>query len=364
MTSRDVVDELVRHAQPSADIAALRACARRLETIAARTEVVGRDFSAAHARPGLCDGGLREGVDDNVRAIAGPRGSAVADVVTRLGALVATLDRYADEVAGTCEHLSLASAIAERDLMRAEVASLVGHPTAIVAATGAATSVVGAIGDDAVERAARIDPATAPVRSSDVPAAHDDSSASAQAPGAQAPGTEAPGTQTSGTHAPTMSGAGLPAMAAAVPMAAAMTRAFTGHADSPVAVDGERLAERARQLYSSLPPDLAQWVRMSVGVGCTPAREMIAVVGTSDPVPYLRTGVTIGAGEHLAGSARGSELAIAEQLEALGARPLAVASAHPVPAEVIAYFDDLGVPVIAPAAAPTDPDTGPGEFDD
>ena len=85
MTSRDVVDELVRHAQPSADIAALRACARRLETIAARTEVVGRDFSAAHARPGLCDGGLREGVDDNVRAIAGPEAARSPDVVTRLG---------------------------------------------------------------------------------------------------------------------------------------------------------------------------------------------------------------------------------------------------------------------------------------
>ena len=161
-------------------------------------------------------------------------------------------------------------------------------------------------------------------------------------PGAQAPGTEAPGTQTSGTHAPTMSGAGLPAMAAAVPMAAAMTRAFTGHADSPVAVDGERS-------LLSVPGNCIRRCRRTwrSGSGCRSVwaahrQEMIAVVGTSDPVPYLRTGVTISAGEHLAGSARGSEVGDRRTAGSAGCRPLAVASAHPVPAEVIACFDDLG----------------------
>ncbi|MFZ2238909.1 MAG: hypothetical protein WAV90_05125, partial [Gordonia amarae] len=113
------------------------------------------------------------------------------------------------------------------------------------------------------------------------------------------------------------------------------------------------------------PQDLTQWVRMSVGVGCTPARELVEVVGTSDPVAYLRTGITIGSGEHLAGSPRGSEFAIAEHLEAMGARPLAVASAHPVPAHVTTHFEDLGVQVIAPsAAAPAPVGTDPDELDD
>ena len=38
---RSVVDALLRENDPSADVAMLKACSRRLETIAARTEAVG-----------------------------------------------------------------------------------------------------------------------------------------------------------------------------------------------------------------------------------------------------------------------------------------------------------------------------------
>lgn len=352
MTSpRDVVDALAQASDPTADVAALRACARRLEAIATQTEAVGRAFTTAHTRAGLGAGGLREGTDHAAHAIAGARGSAVADVVARLGALAATLDGYADEVVGTRDRLSLASAIAERDLLRAEIASLVGHPTALVAASGAATSVFGTIGDAAVERAAQLDPG------------HTDRASSDPQPDDQSAGSHSP---TSGAYPPMASGAAFPGMVAAAPVAAAaMAGAFGGHPDPPPEVDGTRLAERARELHASLPRDLTQWVRMSVGVGCTAARELIEVVGTSDPVAYLRTGVTIGATEHLAGSPRGSEFAIAEHFEAIGARPLAVASAHPVPAHVTAHFGDLGVRLIAPSAAVPQPvGEDPDELDD
>ena len=142
---------------------------------------------------------------------------------------------------------------------------------------------------------------------------------------------------------------GLPAMAAAVPMAAAMTRAFTGHADSPVAVDGERLAERARQLYSSLPPDLAQWVRMSVGVGCTPARDdrsgrhqrPCSVPADRGHDRCRRTSRRIGARVRAGDRRTAGSAGCPTARGGLGSSRSA---------EVIACFDDLGVPVIAPAA--------------
>jgi hypothetical protein len=329
---RSVVDALLRENDPSADVAMLKACSRRLETIAARTEAAGAAFSRAHARTGV--GGLREGTDTAVRVIVGPHEGAVADVVSRLEALAGVLDRYADEVVDIRNRLSLTSAIAERDLVRAEVASLVGHPTALVAAAGAATVAFGAVGEDAVERATNLDPGSGHRLTADGRAAHEDQPVNGQDPAA---------------HAPLLSGAAMPAMLAAAPVAAAMAGASPRGLDGPVAVDEAGLAERVRELQASLPPEPATWVRMSVGVGCAPSGEMIEVVGTSDPIAYLRAGVSVGAGEQVAGSARGSEFAVTDHLAAIGARPLVVASAHPVPAHVGSRLDELGVRLIAPS---------------
>lgn len=322
----DTVQTLLDELTPDIDAAALSSAAQRYEDLAQRLSELAHIL--AGAAPALADplGGGRTSVAVVTRAhdvAGGELGTAVAQV--RATADVVRL--FAEAVAMTQQRLIVVAAIADRDLLAAQVmVAATGDTTLRAGAEYSAAQVMTAAVGELDWRAGQIaDEAT-------------DTSGSDQPPQQHSPGM----------GAPMMPAAMMAPMAAALAGAAAHGAGDNLVFDVDVsAADLAMLQTRAAVLTATQPPEVAPWIRLAVGWGQDGDGRRVVVVGTSEPAGYLRPGVVPEPHEVVVGDGRAPELAIIDHFADRALTPLAVCAATPAPPEVTALVGEAGAATVA-----------------
>ena len=281
-------------------------------------------------------------------AMEGRTGSALAAKATTLadqaagaahlvGAESDLAARFSDLVVLTHERLTVAAAMADRDLQAAQVVDVTtGDIIAAMGAEHAAATVLAAVAGD-FESGSRELADTASAHAAEQP-----DSEHGQATGNAAGAPMIPGA---------MMGAGS-AMAAAGKMRGGDLPAATDVS----AADLSMLQTRAAHLSSMQPPEVAPWIRIAVGLGQDHDGRRVVVVGTSEPGGYLRPGTVPEPNEVVVGDGRSPELVIVDYLAARDLVPLAVCATTPPSPEVRSQLADAGV-----TTSSGDEGNGPGD---
>lgn len=307
---------------PTADVNALRECARRCRELADALAAVGSDIVDAHRGIGGA-GALHDALGVGVDRLAGGEESTTLTAVARAHALADIVDRYADAAESAQGEMSVVAAIADRDRLRADLMADLGDDSARVVAAVGGRMAMTAAGDEYTDAAGNVDTTHH----------HDDG--------------QPPPAATSGM----MPFAAMGGLAAA---GAGLGAAFHhGGGDSGGATlaqsDINWLQRRAEQLQAALGPSVSPWVRMAVGIGIADNGARTIVVGAGDvPAPYLYAGIDHVPGEVVAGNGGSAEMAVANTIAAQGMRVEAVAAATPMSAAAEEALSDMGAAVFAP----------------
>lgn len=323
-TVRTLLDELT----PDIDAAKLIHSAQRYDDLAQRLSEL--ELTLTGAVRAIVD----TFADGRTSEAMGPRAQELVDggLATATARVRATADlvrAYAEAVATTRQRLAVVAAIADRDLLAAQVlVATTGDTTLYAGAERSAAQVMTAAAGELDWRARQIaDDATDPT-GSDAPPEHN------------SPGSGAP-----------MPGAVMAPMGAALAGFAANRAGddLTPDIDVP-ATDLGMLRTRAVTLAATQPPEVAPWIRVAVGLGQDRDGGRVVVVGTSEPAGYLRPGVMPEPHEVVVGDGRAPELAIIDYFADRALTPLAVCAATPAPPEVTALVDEAGAATVATPA--------------
>lgn len=318
---RAYADELAPGVWPTADVAGLRAEAESCRDLARQSADLIAEVDHAHHNAPVGAGAFADAIERSHTSLTGPSalgGGELGQLSGRLEAAAGALDAYADAATRAHNEMAVIAAIADRDRLRADLLASLGDDSARVTAAGAGRLALTAAGEEYTDEAGR---ATRD---------HDGN-----------PSTAA----TSGM----MPFAALGALAGAGVVAGTIGHAPVTDARSELSeADIDWLQRRAAQLQAALPASVGPWVRMAVGLGVASDGTRSVVVGTSDPYPYERQGISLSNYESMAGNGRPPELAITDHLTTLGLETQAVAVATPTTSEVTHALAELGAELFAP----------------
>lgn len=324
-------EAIVAGCRPTSDAAAVAEIGTRLHALADRLSEMATDvamlFRGLDAGEGRFYRAALEGGDRLLGVAAHeaggrdalwePQTGSAGPHVGLLGASTAMRDaavaltRFANLTASTQQRVDLIAAIADRDRMLGDLAASLGDDTLAVTAASAGRLALTAAGDDYADQSAD--------------AASADSTSAA----------------TSGMMPMAgFAGLGSAAMAAggAATTGGRSTRRRDGESEAGLTDHEPReltrgecaaLAARVSAVQASLAGGASSWVQIALGVGEHPRTGRVMVFGTSDPVPYVRVGMTLRLGEQLAGDGRDPEIALLDHMARAGVVPMAVASSRP-----------------------------------
>ncbi|MGC4963904.1 hypothetical protein ACPXCG_19085 [Gordonia sp. DT218] len=322
---RALAEELAPGTWPSADVGGLRAAAVRCRDLASRVADLAAEVGAAHRDRAIGAGAFHDGVVEGGRALTDSPDTGFGRLIGRLETTATALDTYADAAATTHNEMTVIASLADRERLRSDLLSTLGDDSARVVAAGGGRMALTAAGEDYTEAAG-----DAGHRH------HDDqpqpAATSGMLPFSAMSGLAAGAGALAATHAGTVS---------------------VGPAELSGA-DTDWLQRRAAHLQSGLPSSVAGWVRMAVGIGVAPDGSRAVVVGTSDPYPYQREGITLGAGEIMAGNGRAAELAVVDHMTGSGISLQAIASATPMAPATLAALAGTDAELFAPDQQGTD----------
>ncbi|MGK9271135.1 hypothetical protein KXR83_09065 [Williamsia muralis] len=320
-TPGEQVERLLREAWPAIDPDMIGRSVERYRVVAQRLFALQSAIEAATA-------GVADAMEGRTGSALAAKATALADQTARAAHLVGAesdlAGRFSDLVVLTHERLTVAAAMADRDLQAAKVVDVTtGDITAAMGAEHAAATVLAAVAGD-FESGSRELADTAAAHAAE----HRDSE-HGQTTGNAAGAPMIPGA---------MMGAGS-AMAAAGKMRGGDLPAATDVS----AADLSMLQTRAAHLSSMQPPEVAPWIRIAVGLGQDHDGRRVVVVGTSEPGGYLRPGTVPEPNEVVVGDGRFPELVIVDYLAARDLVPLAVCATTPPTPEVRSQLADAGV---------------------
>ncbi|GAA3689703.1 hypothetical protein [Gordonia hankookensis] len=316
---RALAEQLAPGTWPSADVRGLRAAAARCRDLASRAADLAVEVVAAHRDHVIGAGAFHDGVVEGGRALTGSPDTGFGRLIGRLESTAKTLDSYADAAATTHNEMAVIASLADRERLRSDLLATLGDDSARVVTAGGGRMALTAAGEDYTDAAGGAGHRH-----------HDD---------------QAQPAATSGML-PFSAMSGLAAGAGAL----AASHAGTVSPD-PAELSGPDtnwLQRRAAQLQSGLPSSVAGWVRMAVGIGVSADGSRAVVIGTSDPYPYLREGITLSAGEIIAGNGRAAELAVVDHMTASGISLQAIASATPMAPGTLAALAGTDAELFAP----------------
>jgi hypothetical protein len=318
MTTHDRAQDLLGEVWPSIDPTRLTLAAQRYDAVVLRLlDVQTALAAAAEATTDGLAGRTREALAGRTGALS-DRVAAAVDVAQGNADFVRG---YADAITRTQERLTVAAAIADRDLTAASVLTVTsGEVTSMIGAEHAAATVLAAV-------AGELDDRTRELANDAVAQANYES------------------TQQSGSAVtPMVPGAMMGAMAPALAAAGATMHGgdvrFSGDVAS---ADLAMLRARAAQLSAVQPPEVAPWIRLAVGLGEDHDGRRIVVVGTSEPAGYLRPGTVPERHEVVVGDGRPPELAIVDYLRERELVPIAVCATTPPTTDVQSQLAEAGV---------------------
>lgn len=317
---------------PDVDPMRLRSSARRYETLAqSLSELQVPLDGAARVIADAFDGHTSDAASGRARAVAD---GELTTALTRLQTTADMVRAYADAVTATQQRLTVVAAIADRDLLAAQV---------VVVATGDTTAQT-----EAEQSAARVMTATAGELDTRARQIADDATDQTASDA---------GADSTGTGTPMVPAAMISPMAATLGGLAAHRagRGSTFEAE-PAAAELLMLRGRAATLAATVPPEVAPWVRLAVGLGRSGDGRRVVVIGTSEPGGYLRPGVVPEPHEVVVGDGRAPELAIIGYFADRDVIPLAVCAATPAPPDVSALVTGSG----AATVDVVDDDSSPG----
>lgn len=317
-------EDLLPGSWPSADEEALRTQALRCRGLADHIRQIGGDIERARSEYAHGRGVFAENVDLGLHRIVGAD-TGTGATADRLDVMAGRLDRFADVVADTRRAVSAIAAITDRDVRRAELLAILGDDSARVVAASSGRLALTAAGDDYTDRA--------------------------DAAGKHEPGAldTVPAAATSGMMPFAPMGA-LGALGAGV----AAGRAASGTSNTAVSsedletTDLVWLRRRAERLGASVAAGVGGWLRTAVGLGVSDRGRRVVVVGTNDPQPYQRRGMTLADDEALTADGRAPELAVVDHMQRTGTTPRAVASATPMAPGVVSALRAADVAIVGP----------------
>lgn len=325
---RGVAEALAPGRWPTTDEHGVHAVAQRLAELVARLHGIAADVVAVHDahpigdgafhRAVHADGGDRRGGAEFSRdpEFGGDAERGLRAVARDLDAAVTAVHDFADATVRARERMTLVAAIADRDRLVGEVTALLGDGTRRVQAAAAGRLALVAAGEEYAEDASAAAAQFGTTHGGTIHDARPD------------PDTAMTGGASGGLMP--MGGPAAAAGAFGVGMVAgralASGRVADGAPPTLTRSEGEFLLRRATALQDALDAREATWVQVAVGIGTGPEGARLVVVGTSDPVPYLRIGLRLQDTEELAGDGRAPEIAVLDHLTARGMVPLAVAS--------------------------------------
>lgn len=321
-TPGEQVERLLRDAWPAIDPDMIGRSVERYRIVAQRLFALQSAIEAVSTE-------VADAMDGRTGSALAAKATALANQAARAAHLVGAESdlaaRFSDLVVLTHERLTVAAAIADRDLHAAQVVDVTtGDITAAMGAEHAAATVLAAVAGD-FESGSRELADTASAHAAEQP-----DSEHGQATGNAAGAPMIPGA---------MMGAGS-AMAAA---AGRMRGGDLPFATDVSAADLSMLQTRAAHLSSMQPPEVAPWIRFAVGLGQDHDGRRIVVVGTSEPGGYLRPGTVPEPNEVVVGDGRSPELVIVDYLAARDLVPLAVCATTPPTPEVRSQLAEAGV---------------------
>lgn len=320
-TPGEQVERLLRDAWPVIDPDLIGRSAEQYRAVAQRILAVQSAIEAASAE-------VTDAIDGQTGSALAVKATALAAQAARAAHLVGAESdlaaRFSDLMVLTHERLTVAAAMADRDLHAAQLVDVTtGDITAAMGAEHAAATVLAAVAGD-LEAGSR-------------------ELADTAADAAEQRDSEHGQTTGNAAGAPMIPGA---MMGAGSAMAAAAGKMRGG--DLPSATDlssGDlsMLQARAAHLSAMQSPEVAPWIRMAVGLGQDHDGRRIVVVGTSEPGGYLRPGTVPEPNEVVVGDGRSPELVIVDYLAARDLFPLAVCATTPPTPEVRSQLADAGV---------------------
>lgn len=320
-TPLEQVERLLRDAWPVIDPDVIGRSVERYRAVGQRLLAVQSAIEAASAE-------VTDAMDGQTGSALAVKATALAAQAARAANLVGAESdlaaRFSDLVVLTHERLTVAAAIADRDLHAAQLVDVTtGDITAAMGAEHAAATVLAAVAGDLESGSREL--------------------ADTAAHAAEQRDSEHGQTTVNAAGAPMIPGA---MMGAGSAMAAAAGKMRAG--DLPSAADlssGDlsMLQTRAAHLSAMQPPEVAPWIRMAVGLGQDHDGRRIVVVGTSEPGGYLRPGTVPEPNEVVVGDGRSPELVIVDYLAARDLVPLAVCATTPPTPEVCSLLADAGV---------------------
>lgn len=321
-TPGEQVERLLRDAWPAIDPDMIGRSVERYHVVAQRLFALQSAIEAATTE-------VADAMDGRTGSALAAKATALANQAARAAHLVGAESdlaaRFSDLVVLTHERLTVAAAIADRDLHAAQVVSVTtGDITAAMGAEHAAATVLAAVAGDFESGSREL---------ADTASAH----------AAEQPDSEHGQATGNAAGAPMIPGA---MMGAGSAMAAAAGRMRGGDLPSATdvsAADLSMLQTRAAHLSSMQPPEVAPWIRFAVGLGQDHDGRRIVVVGTSEPGGYLRPGTVPEPNEVVVGDGRSPELVIVDYLAARDLVPLAVCATTPPTPEVRSQLAEAGV---------------------
>ncbi|RPA58337.1 hypothetical protein EF294_15905 [Gordonia oryzae] len=342
--TRALAESLVPGCWPTTDDATLGHVASGLAALRERLDHLAADLAAAFRDVDGGDGRFTHAILAGRDRLVGDEEAALPTTARAVAAAADAVEAFADLTVAARLRIELVAAITGRDQMLGELAAALGDDTHAVRAATAGRMALTAAGDEYTEQSGtlvRADPA---------------------GPGGGGHTDEGTGSSASATSGmmPMAGFAGLGAAAAGAGLGSAVRRVpagprtgSDGEADEPpelTRAEYDALARRAAALHMSLPGAVGSWVQIAVGVGEHPQTGRTVVIATSDPVPYLRRGMSIRSGEELVGDGRVPEIALVHHMQNSGVIPLAVASASPPSAQARAAIAASGAAQVASAS--------------
>jgi hypothetical protein len=321
---RRIAEELAPDRWPDTDVIAIGELAQRLAGLAARLVAVANTVETVHRDHRIGSGAFDQATLDTATRLA----NDVTGTAGGLAVSATTLAAFANLTTTTRQKMAVVATIADRDRLLGMIGSAVGDDTPAVRAASAGRAAMTAASDDYADEAAAHGAAAT---TTDDP----------QHPAAATSGMMPMG----GLGAMGVGAVGVGAVGATA--AAGRNRREPGtDDDEPLELtraEHDDLVRYARTLAADLDGRAGGWVQVAVGIGHDRAQGRARVVGTSDPVPYLRVGMRVRTTDELAGDGRAPEIAVVDHLRARGYEPIAVASPSTPSAAARAVLATAGV---------------------
>ncbi|MEP9391595.1 hypothetical protein ABLE92_04285 [Gordonia sp. VNQ95] len=324
---RRIAEELAPDRWPDTDVIAIGELAQRLAGLAARLRAVANTVETVHHVHRIGAGAFDQATIDTAARLA----DDATGTAGGLAVSATTLAAFADLTTRTRQKMAVVATIADRDRLLGMIGSAVGDDTPAVRAASAGRAAMTAAGDDYADEAAAHGTAATTTATTDDP----------QHPAAATSGMMPMG----GLGTMGVGAVGVGAVGAAA--AAGRNRREPGTDDDEppelTRAEHEDLVRYARTLAADLDGRAGGWVQVAVGIGHDRAQGRATVVGTSDPVPYLRVGMRVRTTDEVAGDGRAPEIAVVDHLRARGYEPIAVASPSTPSAAARAVLATAGV---------------------